>query len=94
MQIDKKTVKFVKTWDGLTLKDKHQHTTKCINHLADSAKFKGVTFNKICVSLKGSCFQSPNDTIHVTRYEQVYDTLKTKNGTTSEKYKWTENGIW
>ena len=41
--------------------------TKCINHLADSAKFKGVTFNKICVSLKGSCFQSPNDTIHVTR---------------------------
>ncbi|MDD2476605.1 MAG: hypothetical protein PHI32_11925, partial [Dysgonamonadaceae bacterium] len=42
--------------------------TKCINHLADSAKFKGVTFNKICVSLKGSCFQSPNDTIHVTRY--------------------------
>ena len=44
-----------------------QHTTSCIVHLADSAKFKGVTFNKICVSLKGSCFQSPNDTIHVTR---------------------------
>jgi hypothetical protein len=55
------------------LKDKHQHTTKCINHLADSAKFKGVTFNKICVSLKGSCFQSPNDTIHVTRYRQVVE---------------------
>lgn len=52
-----------------SLKDKHQHTTKCINHLADSAKFKGVTFNIICVSLKGSCFQSPNDTIHVTRYK-------------------------
>jgi len=35
-------------------------------HLADSAKFEGVTSNKLCNGLTGSCFESPNDTIHVT----------------------------
>lgn len=35
-------------------------------HLADSANFKGVTSNKLCNSSTGSCFESPNDTIHVT----------------------------
>ena len=44
----------------------HQAVTSCIVHLADSANFKGVTFNKLCVGLTGSCFESPNDTIHVT----------------------------
>jgi hypothetical protein len=42
-----------------------QRTTSCIVHLADSANFKGVTFNKLCNGLTGSCFESPNDTIHV-----------------------------
>lgn len=35
-------------------------------HLADSAKFEGVTFYKLCNGLTGSCFELPNDTIHVT----------------------------
>jgi hypothetical protein len=35
-------------------------------HLADSANFKGITPNKLCSGLTGSCFESPNDTIHVT----------------------------
>jgi len=43
-----------------------QHTTSCIVHLANSAKFEGVTSNKRCSGLTGSCFESPNDTIHVT----------------------------
>lgn len=45
---------------------KHSHTTSCIVHLADSAKFEGVTSNKLCNDLTGLCFESPNDTIHVT----------------------------
>ena len=44
----------------------HESTTSCIVHLADSANFKGVTSNKLCSGLTGSCFESPNDTIHVT----------------------------
>ena len=38
----------------------------CIVHLADSANFKGVASNKHCKGMTGSCFESPNDTIHVT----------------------------
>ena len=45
---------------------KHENTTSCIVHLADSANFKGVTSNKLCSGLTGLCFESPNDTIHVT----------------------------
>jgi hypothetical protein len=45
---------------------KHENTTSCIVHLADSAKFEGVTPNKLSNGLTGSCFESPNDTIHVT----------------------------
>ena len=45
---------------------KHENTTSCIVHLADSANFEGVTSNKRCSGLTGSCFESPNDTIHVT----------------------------
>jgi len=43
-----------------------QHTTSCIVHLAVSVYFKDITFNKLCSGLTGSCFESPNDTIHVT----------------------------
>jgi hypothetical protein len=46
--------------------NEHQPTTSCIVHLADSANFKGVTPNKRCNGLTGSCFESPNDTIHLT----------------------------
>ena len=41
-------------------------STSCIVHLADSANFKDITFNKLCNGLTSSCFESPNDTIHVT----------------------------
>jgi hypothetical protein len=44
----------------------HQAVTSCIVHLADSANFKGITSNKRCSGLTGSCFELPNDTIHVT----------------------------
>jgi hypothetical protein len=46
--------------------NEHQAVTSCIVHLADSANFKGVTSNKHCSGLTGSCFEMPNDTIHVT----------------------------
>ena len=51
---------------GQTADRKHGHTTSCIVHLADSVNFKGVTSNKRCSGLTGLCFESPNDTIHVT----------------------------
>ena len=51
---------------GLTKVIKHENTTSCIVHLADSTNFKSVTPNKLCSGLTGSCFESPNDTIHVT----------------------------
>jgi len=35
-------------------------------HLADSANIKGVTSNKLCNGLTGSCFESPNDTMHAS----------------------------
>jgi hypothetical protein len=43
-----------------------ERTTSCIVHLADSANYKVVTFNKLCTGLTGLCFEMPNDTIHVT----------------------------
>ena len=46
--------------------EKIRVVTSCIVHLADSAKFKGVTSNKLCSGSTGKCFESPNDTIHVT----------------------------
>lgn len=46
--------------------NKAQPLTSCIVHLADSANIKGVTPNKRCSGLTGLCFESPNDTIHVT----------------------------
>jgi hypothetical protein len=50
----------------LTEKINNETPTSCIVHLADSANFKGVTSNKLCSGLTGLCFESPNDTIHVT----------------------------
>lgn len=47
--------------DNLTGKINNETLTKkCINHWADSANLKGVTFNKICSSLTGKCFEMPN----------------------------------
>lgn len=46
--------------EKMTEKNQHQAVTKCINHWADSANFKGVTFNKTCSSLTGKCFGMPN----------------------------------
>ncbi len=37
-----------------------QHTTRYIKHLADSADFKGGTFNKHCSGLTGNRFEMPN----------------------------------
>ncbi len=41
-------------------KTKHESTTMCINHWADSAGFKSITFNQLCSGLTGKCFEMPN----------------------------------
>jgi hypothetical protein len=46
-----------------------QLLTKCINHWADSANFKGVTFNKLCSGLTVKCFEMPNAS-YTNRYAQ------------------------
>ena len=51
---------------GRTEEIKHENTTSCIVHLADRANIEGVTSNELCSGLTGLCFESPNDTIHVT----------------------------
>ena len=38
----------------------HEHTTRYIKHLAESANFKGGTFNKHCNGLIGNRFETPN----------------------------------
>lgn len=43
-----------------------QRTTSCIVHLADSANIERITSNRPCSGLTGLCFESPNDTIHLT----------------------------
>jgi hypothetical protein len=48
-----------------------QLVTVCIVHLADRANFKDVTSNKLCSGLTGSCFESPNDTIHIKRFSDL-----------------------
>ena len=40
--------------------NKAQHLTRYIKHLADSADFKGGTFNKLCNGLIGNRFEMPN----------------------------------
>ncbi len=40
--------------------NKAQHTTKYIKHLADSASYKVVTFNKQCSGLTGLLSEMPN----------------------------------
>ena len=56
--------------DKQTEINEHQLPTKCINHWADSANFKGVTFNKICSSLTGKCVEMPNAS-YTNRYAQA-----------------------
>ena len=58
--------------------------TSCIVHLADSANIEGVASNKRCNDLTGSCFESPNDTIHVTVMPNARDTLQTMNRHTKQ----------
>ena len=41
-------------------KIKYDRTTKCINHWADSANLKGITFNKLRSGLTEKCFEMPN----------------------------------
>ena len=71
--------------------NEHQLPTSCIVHLAVSANFKGVTSNKLCNGLTGSCFESPNDTIHVTVIGHFRTTVTTDknniNGTTRQTKK-------
>jgi len=45
---------------GLTDRIKHENTTRYIKHLAESAKFKGGTLNKICNGLIENRFEMPN----------------------------------
>ncbi len=45
---------------GLTDRIKHENTTRYIKHLADSASFKGITFNKHRNGLIGIRFEMPN----------------------------------
>ena len=53
-----------------SLKINNETLTKCINHWADSADIKGVTFNEICSGLTGKCFEMPNAS-YTNRYRQV-----------------------
>ena len=46
--------------------NKAQHTTRYIKHLAESANFKGGTFNKHSNGLIGNRLLIPHDTIHST----------------------------
>ncbi len=45
---------------GQTEGIKHENTTRYIKHLADSANFKAVTFNKNCSGLIGLLSEMPN----------------------------------
>ena len=58
--------------------NEHQAVTSCIVHLADSANIKGVTSNNLCNGLTVSCFESPNDTIHVTVVRHTKKSQRTK----------------
>ncbi len=51
------------------LKINNETLTKCINHWADSANFKGVTINQICSGLTGKYFEMPNAS-YINRYGQ------------------------
>jgi hypothetical protein len=45
---------------GLTDRIKHENTTRYIKHLAESANFKGGTFNKHSNGLIGNRVEMPN----------------------------------
>lgn len=52
------------------LKKKYDRTTMCINHWADSAGFKRITFNQLCGGLTVKYFEMPNAS-YTNRYGQV-----------------------
>ena len=66
--------------------NKGQLVTSCIVHLANSANFEGVTPNKLCIGLTGLCFESPNDTIHVTVRPRNNLQIVNKNPTYQQVY--------
>ena len=55
--------------------NEHQQLTKCINHWAYSADFKGVTHNTICSSLTGKCVEMPNAS-YTNRYQPYKNEYK------------------
>ena len=59
--------------EKMTEMNQHQAVTMCINHWADSASFKGVTFNKLCSGLTEKCFEMPNAS-YTNRYGQLKNT--------------------
>jgi len=52
--------------------NEHQPLTRYIKHLAESANFKGGTFNKHCNGLIGNRFEMPN----VSYTNPLYETGK------------------
>ena len=50
----------VSTAQEKTVVIKHENTTWYIKHLAESANFKGGTFNKLCSGLTVNRFEMPN----------------------------------
>ncbi len=53
-----------------TVMNQHQAVTKCINHWAESANIKVVTFNIIHSGLTGKCFETPNAS-YTNRWQQA-----------------------
>jgi hypothetical protein len=58
VQIDK-IIFFVKTYNGLTLNNEHQHTTRNIRKPGNEGKFKFYTFTKSCNGLISWSFEIP-----------------------------------
>ena len=65
---------------------KHIPLTMYIQNRRNSSKFSGCSPLQNCIGLT-SLKPAIAYFAYTKRSEQVYDTLKTKNGTTSEKYK-------
>ena len=57
--------------------NKAQHTTRYIKHLAESANFKGGTFNKYRNGLIGNRLETPNDFIYQSVSGHAKTTPKT-----------------
>jgi len=59
VQIDKKTIKFVNTNNELTLKNKHQHTTRVIKHWGLSGYANDISRIKVYCTLIVKCLLNP-----------------------------------